>query len=143
MNHHNFSWFKTAMAVAAGIAVLLLLDNFFAYRYVTDRVVRYEGLQQSVEEVHSLEYQLRREHVDTIDGLRRVLDAILEDRHEEIAWITVITASSQVCASSGTVEPHSLPPADRIRAVMERSESYSVVQDSSRGIVVPRIQTRQ
>src|ERR1017187_791388 len=132
MNHNEFPWFKTAMAVAAGVAALLLVDNVFMYRYVTDRFVRYEGLQQAVAEVHSLESQLRREHVDTLDNLQRVLTARLQDRNEEIAWMRVIAASGQVQASSGIVEPHPSPPADRIRAVMERGESDSALRDSSR-----------
>ena len=132
MNHNAFPWFKTAMAVAAGVAALLLVDNVFMYRYVTDRFVRYEGLQQAVAEVHSIESQLRREHVDTLDNLRRVLTARLQDRSEEIAWMSVIAAGGQVQASSGIVEPHPSPPADRIRAVMERGESDSVLRDASR-----------
>lgn len=136
MNHNAFPWFKTAMAVAAGVAALLLVDNVFMYRYVTDRFVRYEGLQQAVAEIHSLESQLRRENVRTVETLRRVLSAVLQDRNEEIAWMSVITASGQVQASVGTVEPHVLPSADRIRTVMERSESYSALRNTSRGRIL-------
>ena len=131
MSHNAFPWFKTAMAVAAGVAALLLVDNIFMYRYVTDRFVRYEGLQQAVAEVHSLESQLRRERVDTIDGLRRVLSARLQDRNEEIAWMRVIAATGQVQASSGIVEPHPLPPANQIRAVLEGGESDTALHDAS------------
>src|ERR1017187_3614846 len=44
----------------------------------------------------------------------------------------VIGAPGQVQASSGIVELHPSPPADRIRAVMERGESDSALRDSSR-----------
>ena len=113
MNHNQFPRFKTAMAVAAGVAVLLLVDNVFVYRYVTDRFLRYEGLHQAVEEIHALESQLRREHVDTLDSFRQVLSARIQDRNEEIAWMSVIAASGQVQASSGIVDPHPLPPANQ------------------------------
>lgn len=118
------------------IAVFLLADTVFAYRYVTTRFARDQGLLQAVEEVSALEHALRREQVETADGLRRVLREIQEDRSDEIAWISVLTINSQLGASSGTVEPHALPPADRIRAMMERSERYSAVQNTSRGEIL-------
>jgi hypothetical protein len=125
-----------AAYAGAGIAVFLLVDTVLVYRYVTARLAREQGLLQAVEDVSSLEHELRRKHIDTVDGLRRVLSEIREDRSDEIAWISVLTADGQVEASSGAVEPHALPPADRIRAMMEQRESYSAVQNASRGEIL-------
>lgn len=137
-------WFKTAAAVGAGIAVFLLVDTVFAYRYVTTRFARDQGLLQAVEEASSLEHELGREQVGTVDGLGRVLREMQEDKSDEIAWIRVLAADSEVEASGGTVEPHALPPADRIRVVRERSERYSVVQKTSRGdILIALLPMRQ
>lgn len=128
--------FKTATAAGMGIAIFLFVDTVFTYRYVNTRFAHDQGLLRAVEEVSSLEHELRREKVDTVDSLQRVLNQILEDRSNEIAWISVMRANSQVQASSGTVEPHALPPADRLLGVTERSERYSVLQNTSRGVIL-------
>jgi hypothetical protein len=133
---HASLWFKAAAVAGAGIAVLLLADTVFAYRYVTARFARDQGLLQAVEEVASLEHELRRQQVDGVDGLLRVLREIHEDRTDEIAWMRVLRTDGQAEAASGAVEPHALPPADRIRAVMDRKERYSTVQHTSRGEVL-------
>jgi hypothetical protein len=125
--------FKTTAAVGIGIAIFLFVDTVFAYRYVNTRFASDQGMLQAVREVSSLEHELRRERVDTIDGLRLVLRQMQEDRSDEIAWIRVLAANSEVEASSGTVEPHALPPADRIRAVVEGRWRHSATQDTSRG----------
>jgi hypothetical protein len=133
MKRHRSLRFKAAAAIGAMIAVWLVADTVSAYRYVRDRFARDEGLVQAVEEVSSLEHELRRQHIDSVDGLGRLLREISEDRSDEIAWIRVLTANNQVAASSGAVEPHVMPGTDRMRALMERSERYAVVQDSSCG----------
>jgi hypothetical protein len=126
-------WFKTAAVAGAGIALLLLGDAIFAYRYVTDRFARDQGLLQAVEELSSLEHELQREQASSGDELRRLLKEVHEDRSDEMAWIRVLRATGEVQASSGDVAPHSFPPEDRVRAIMQRSERYSIVQDTSRG----------
>jgi serine phosphatase RsbU (regulator of sigma subunit) len=131
VRHRSSLWFKTATAVGAGIAVFLFVDTVLAYRYVNSRFARDQGMLQAVEEVSSLEHELRRQRVDTLDGLRRVLTESREDRSDEIAWISVLTDHGQVAASSGTVEPHAMPPLDRISAVIEGRERYSAVQNAS------------
>jgi hypothetical protein len=136
MKRHASLWFKAAAAAGAGIAILLIVDTVFAYRYVTARFARDQGLLQAVEEVSSLEHELRRKQVGTVDGLQQVLREIREDRADEIAWIRVLKANRQVEASSGIVEPHALPAAERIRAVMERRERHSSVQGTSHGEVL-------
>src|SRR5277367_820278 len=112
-------WFKAAVAGGAVLAVLLLVETIFTYRYATTRFARDQGLLQAVEEVSSLEHQLRRERVDTADGLERILGEIREDRDDEIAWISIVDANGQVQASSGSVDPHATPPPGRIRAVLD------------------------
>lgn len=136
MKRHTSLWFKTAIAVGMGIAVFLFVDSVFAYRYVNTRFARDQGMLQAVEEVSSLEHELHREQVDTLDGVQRVLNQIQEDRSDEIAWISVMQGKGQVQASSGVVEAHALPPADRIGAVMKRSERYSALQNTSRGEIL-------
>jgi hypothetical protein len=133
MKRHTSLRFKAAAAIGAMIAVWLVANTLSAYRYVRDRFARDEGLVQAVEEVSSLEHELRRQHIDSVDGLGQLLHEISEDSSDEIAWIRVLTANNEVEASSGAVEPHLIPETDRMRALMERSERYSIVQDSSRG----------
>jgi hypothetical protein len=136
MKRHTSLWFHAAAIIGAVIAIWLVVDTLFAYRYVRAKFARDEGLVQAVEEVSSLEHELRRQHIDSVDGVERVLREIGEDRSDEIAWIRVLTPNQQVEASSGAVEPHTMPGADRIRALMERSERQSIVQDSSRGEIL-------
>ena len=136
MKRHASLWLKTAAAGGAVLAVLLIVETIFTYRYSAARFARDQGLLQAVEEASSLEHQLGRERVDTEDGLRRVLEEIREDRGDEIAWMSVLDANGRVQASSGSVEPHSMLLPDRIRAVLERGVSYSVVEQSARGDVL-------
>jgi serine phosphatase RsbU (regulator of sigma subunit) len=135
MNHPRLLWFKGAAAAGAGLAILLLGDSVFTYRYVSTRFAHDQALVQAVQEVSSLEHELRREGVGTVDGLQRVLSQVQEDRSDEIPWMRVIHAN-QVQAASGSVEPH--PPAspDRMRAILERRENYSAIQDTARGEVL-------
>jgi len=101
-------WFKTVAAAGVAIAVLLVGDTVFAYRYVGARIAHDQGLLEAVEEVSSLEHELSREHIDTIDGVQPLLRGILEDRSSEIAWISILAANGHVQASSGEIEPASL-----------------------------------
>lgn len=141
---HTSLWFKTAAVAGAGIAVLLLGDAIFAYRYVTDRFARDQGLLQAVEELSSLEHELLREHAASVDELSRVLQELHEDRSDEMAWIRVLRANGEVQASSGDVASHLFPPEDRVRAIVQRSERYSVVQDTSQGpILIALLPMRQ
>jgi hypothetical protein len=136
VNRRAAFWFKTVAAAGVAIAVLLVGDTVFAYRYVGARFAHDQGLLQAVEEVSSLEHELRREHIDTIDGVRPLLRGILEDRSSEIAWISILAANGQVQASSGDVDPHLLPEPARIRAVMQQRERHSAVRNTSRGEIL-------
>ena len=126
-------WFQIAASVGAGLAVLLLLEAFITYRYSATRVALAEGLLHAGEEVSALEHQLRRDHVDTVNRLEQVLGQIVEDRSDEIAWMSVIDANGHVQASSGRTEPSPGFTPDRIYGVLERGENASLVRDSTQG----------
>ncbi len=70
MKRRTSLWFKTAAAAGAILAAALLVDTVFTYRYSATRFARDQGMLQALEEVSSLEHRLRREGVDTRDGLR-------------------------------------------------------------------------
>ena len=133
MKRQKFLWFQIAAAVGAGLAVLLLLETLLTYRYSATRLARAEGLLQAVEEGSALEHQLRRDHVDTVNRLQQILGRIVDDRSDEIAWMSVIDANGQVQASSGRAEPSPVFAPDRIHAVLERGENASVVRDMPQG----------
>jgi len=133
MKRQKFLWFQIAAAVGTGLAVLLLLEAFLTYRYSVTRLARAEGLLRAVEEVSALEHQLRRDHVDTVNRLQQVLGQIVDDRSDEIAWMSMIDASGQVQASSGRSEPSPVVAPGQIHAVLERGENSSVVRDTAQG----------
>lgn len=133
MKRQKFRWYQIAAAVGAGLAVLLLLETLLTYRYSATRLARAEGLLQAVEEVSALEHQLRRDHVDTVDRLQQILGQIVDDRSDEIAWMSVVDTNGQVQASSGRNEPSPVFAPDRIHAVLEGHENSSVVRDMPQG----------
>jgi hypothetical protein len=92
-------WFKTAATAAAGFAVFLFVDTVFAYQYMTNRIARDQGVLLAVEEAASLEHRLIRGHIDTVEGLRLVLDATRKDRTDEIAWLGILNANGDTVAS--------------------------------------------
>src|SRR5690242_11886184 len=136
MSRQKSLWFKAAAASGAVLAVLLIVETIFTYRYSATRSARDQALLQAVEEASSLEHQLRRERVDTDDRLHVMLDEIREDRGDEIAWMSVIDGNGQMQASSGSVGSHSIPPPDRMRAVLDKGESYSVIENTARGKIL-------
>ena len=101
MKRHTSLWFHAAAIIGAVIAIWLVVDTLFAYRYVRAKFARDEGLVQAVEEVSSLEHELRRQHIDSVDGVERVLREIGEDRSDEIAWIRVLTPTSRLKLRAG------------------------------------------
>jgi hypothetical protein len=131
----KFLWFQIAASAGAGLAVLLLVETVFTYRYSATRSARDQGLLQAVEEVSSLEHELLRQQVDSTDRLQRLLSQIVEDRSDEIAWMSVIDANGRVQASSRRSQPPFFP-LDRIHAVLERDEISSAVQDTAQGQVL-------
>jgi len=113
-----------------------MVETVFTYRYSATRSARDEGMLQAVEEVSSLEHELLRERVDTADRLQQLLDQIVDDRSDEIAWMGVMDANGQMQASSGrsTRRPSFAP--DRMDAALQRGESSSAVQDTPQGQVL-------
>jgi hypothetical protein len=96
VKRQKFRWYQIAAAVGAGLAVLLLLETLLTYRYSATRLARAEGLLRAAEEVSALEHQLRRDHVDTVDRLQQILGQIVDDRSDEIAWMSVVDTNGQV-----------------------------------------------
>lgn len=136
MKPQRFLWFQLAALAGAGLAVLLVFETLLTYRYSATRLARAEGLVQAVEEVSALEHQLSREQVDTRNGLEQILRQVVDDRSEQIAWVSVIDANGQVQVSSGPITPAPVFAADRIHAVLERGESPSLVQNIAQGQVL-------
>jgi serine phosphatase RsbU (regulator of sigma subunit) len=125
--------FQIAAATGAGLAVLLMIETLLTYRYVGTRMARDQALLQAHEEASSLEHQLQREQINTQEGLREIVDRIVEDRNDEIAWMTVMNASGSVLATSRRVNSRPSFAADQIRRVSERNQSSSLVQDLGQG----------
>jgi hypothetical protein len=125
--------FQVVAAIGAGLAVLLMIETLLTYRYVGTRMARDQALLQALEEASSLEHQLQREQINTQDGLRRILDAIVKDREDEMGWMTVMDASGSVLATSLRADSRPSFATDEIRRVAERNQNSSVVQYLSQG----------
>ncbi|HKV78758.1 MAG TPA: SpoIIE family protein phosphatase [Candidatus Sulfotelmatobacter sp.] len=136
MRRQKFLWFQLAALAGAGLAVLLVLETLLTYRYSATRLARAEGLVQAVEEVSALEHRLSREQVDTRNGLEQILRQTVDDRSEEIAWVSVIDASGQVQVSSSPATPARVFATDRIHAALERGENPSLVQNIAQGQIL-------
>lgn len=136
MRRQKFLWFQLAALAGAGLAVLLVLETLVTYRYSATRLARAEGLVQAVEGVSALEHRLSREQVDTRNGLEQILRQAVDDRSEEIAWVSVIDASGQVQVSSSPATPARVFASDRIHAALERGENPSLVQNIGQGQIL-------
>ena len=136
MKRQKFLWFQLAALAGAGLAVLLVLETLLTYRYSATRLARAEGLVQAVEEVSALEHRLSRERVDTRNGLEQILQQVVDERSEEIAWVSVIDANGQVQVSSSATAPAPVFASDRIHAALERGENPSLVQNIAQGQIL-------
>ena len=128
--------FQIAAIAGAVLSILLLVETVFTYRYSVMRSASDQALLQAVEEVSSLEHELLREHVDSTDLLQQVLTQTVDDRHEEIAWMSVAGADGQAEASSTRSRPRASFQPDQIHAVLDRSETASAIQETPQGPVL-------
>jgi len=135
MKRRESVWFKALIAGGVILAVLLIVETVFTYRYSTTRFARDQALLQATENASSVEHQLRRERVDTDVALQETLDQVQVNRSDEVAWLRVRDANGEVQASSGPIETISIP-SDRFRAVSETGRSYAVGQNTARGDVL-------
>ncbi|HZU27493.1 MAG TPA: PP2C family protein-serine/threonine phosphatase [Bryobacteraceae bacterium] len=128
--------FQLAAATGLGLAVLLMVETLLTYRYVSTRMARDQALLQAFEEASSLEHQLHREHIATSDGLRQILADIVEDRSDEIGWMSVIDAGGAVLATSRVGDSRPSFPSEEVHASTEQNRTSSTVQDLAQGQVL-------
>jgi hypothetical protein len=136
VRRQKFLWFQFAALAGAGLAVLLVVETLLTYRYSVTRLARAEGLVQAVGEVSALEHRLSREQVDTRNGLEQILRQVVDDRSEEIAWVSVIDGNGQVQVSSSPTTPATVFASDRIHAALAGGENPSLVQNIAQGQIL-------
>lgn len=109
--------FKLSIAFGLLLGLILLADTVMTYRYVSNVLVRQEAQREAQRKALSIGRAARLTHASEPQELEAVLDELVRESPQEIAWMRIVAADGRVLAQTAKARTGVIIPPDRFRRV--------------------------
>lgn len=134
---HTYFWFKASIALGMLLGLVLLAQSIFTYRYVANSMVRLEAKREADRKMQSVIRLSRTAGNRDIATLHPLMDELLKDAPQQIAWMRVLdTRGMQIVASGNTSGAPAYPASTFDRLVEDRERPPAVRQTSAGPVLI-------
>ena len=117
MKRPQYLFFKLAVVFGLLLGLILLADTVITYRYVSNVLVRQEAQREAQRKALSIGRAARLTHASDPHELEAVLDELVRESPQEIAWIRIVAADGRVLAQTSKARNGVTIPPERFRRV--------------------------
>jgi serine phosphatase RsbU (regulator of sigma subunit) len=109
----RYFWFKASIVLGVLLGLVLLAQSVLTYRFVASSMVRLEAKREADRRLQALIRATRLGGRRDVATLHPVMDELLSEAPQQIAWIRILDMSGKTLAESGKAE--GAPVYDRAR----------------------------
>jgi serine phosphatase RsbU (regulator of sigma subunit) len=117
MKRSQYLFFKLSVVFGLLLGLILLADTVITYRYVSNVLVRQESKREAQRKALSIGRAARLTHASDPQELEAVLDELVRESPQEIAWIRIVAADGRVLAQTLKARTGVTIPPERFRRV--------------------------
>jgi len=117
MRRPRYLLFKLSVAFGLLLGLILLAETVMTYRYVSSVLVRQEAQRDAQRKALSIGRAARLTHASEPHELEAVLDELVRESPQEIAWIRIVAADGRVLAETPKARTAVTIPPERFRSV--------------------------
>ncbi len=134
----RYFWFKGMLVIGLLLSLLLLIQSAYTYYQVSRQLVSDQLTRESERQVLAVERGLRQSGASDSEQQKAVLEDIILDNPNKIAWMRIVDNTGKVLVQAGEATGPPLPMGD-LRPGADVSEPTSEVRDSAQGRVMVSI----
>ncbi len=127
--------FKVLLVVGGLVGSLLLVQSVRSYRFVSQRLIEEELFRDTARQLGLLLQTAQEFDVHTVDDLKPVIETVLDERRDEIAWIRILDLRGEVLLSAGDPSAPPCTPQD-VAALLSGERIAKVIETPAKGTVL-------
>jgi len=97
----KFLWFRITIGFGVLLGLLLLVQTLLTYRFVSRSLIHQEASRDAVRRVQSIGRLSRQGNIDETAKLGPILNELIREDPDQIAWIRILNFDGKVLASGG------------------------------------------
>lgn len=98
---HRYFWFKASIALGLLLGLVLLLQSVVTYRLVSSIMVRQEAKREADRKMQAIIRGTRQAGDRDLATIRPLMDELLKEAPQQIAWLRVLDTTGKEIAASG------------------------------------------
>jgi len=118
----RFFFFKASIVIGVLLGLLLLVQTVTTYRYVANSIVRQEAQREADRKVQMVMRAARASQMRDPAALRPVIDELLKESPQQIAWVRVLNPDGAVIAQSGKTDAALSYSSESIRKILQNPD---------------------
>jgi sigma-B regulation protein RsbU (phosphoserine phosphatase) len=132
----RFFWFKASIVLGALLGLVLLFQTVLTYRYVSNSMVRLEAKREADRKMQSLIRQSRPTGNRSIAVLHPLMDDLIKEAPQQIAWMRILDMTGKPLAESGRTAAAPAYKPENLDRIVEDRERLPAVQETPAGPVL-------
>jgi serine phosphatase RsbU (regulator of sigma subunit) len=132
----EYFWFKASIALGVLLGLVLLLQTVFTYRFVADSMVKLEAKREADRKLQALIRLTRPAGNRDIATLHPLMDELVKEAPQQIAWIRVLDMTGKEIVRSGRTLAAPLYAQDTLDKIVEDRERIPPVFQTNSGPVL-------
>src|SRR5580704_8976880 len=129
----RYLWFKASILLGGLLGLVLLVQSILTYRFVASSMVRLEAKRESDRKLQSLIRGARQAGNRDLATLRPLMDELISEAPQQIAWMRVLDMSGRELAHSGKTAGAPVYAADTLDKIVEDRERLPDVRKTPGG----------
>src|SRR5579863_7011253 len=133
---YQFFWFKASIVLGVLLGLVLLAQTVWTYRYVASSMVRLEAKRESDRKLQAIIRESRPAGNRDIATLHPLMDELVKEAPQQIAWMRVLDMTGNALAVSGKAHEAPVYSADRLDKIVEDRERLPEVRKTAAGPIL-------
>jgi serine phosphatase RsbU (regulator of sigma subunit) len=133
---YGYFWFKASIVLGVLLGLVLVLQTVWTYRFVADNMVRLEAKRESDRKLQSIIRLSRQAGNREIATLRPLMDELIKETPQQIAWMRILDMTGKQIAASGKTAGAPVYTADGLDKIVEDRDRSAAKRETPGGPVL-------
>jgi serine phosphatase RsbU (regulator of sigma subunit) len=129
----RYLWFKVSIILGGLLGLVLLVQSILTYRFVASSMVRLEARRESDRKLQAIIRGTRQAGNRDLTTLRPLMDELIAEAPQQIAWMRVLDMTGKELAHSGKTAGAPVYAADTLDKIVEDRERLPDVRKTPGG----------
>jgi serine phosphatase RsbU (regulator of sigma subunit) len=135
-SRYRYFWFKASIALGVILSLVLLAQTVWTYRFVASNMVQLEAKREADRKLQSLIRGTRQAKGRDIATLHPLMDELVKEAPQQIAWMRVLDMSGKELAQTGRATEAPVYGHDQLDKIVEDRDRLGKVRQTQGGPVL-------